>query len=166
MQSASASIKRFRRWRVTFFAAAKKVTKESSFSPINAQSPNRFPRRFSDSPSMARLKTAPIHGRRPYGVLHAQVADVNLQKHELQLCCLLLPLKINRTRLAATPGGRRAGARRFPSPSRGRRGRKMPIRIVFRCVSLLREKRPFFGDFLWALSKKVTRLRRKRLIFE
>ena len=51
-----------------FFASAqRKVTKRKGASPIRANFTDAVSRPFSDSPSMARPKTAPIHGRRPPG---------------------------------------------------------------------------------------------------
>ena len=55
--------------RVTFFAGAKKVTKESTF--LVKSNPLRkcaMPMPFSDSASCLGPKTAAIHGRRPPGV--------------------------------------------------------------------------------------------------
>jgi len=62
-------LKRFRLRRVTFLCKRpKKSNQKKGRFPDTAKSPVGILDRFSDSPSMARLKTAPIHGRRPFGV--------------------------------------------------------------------------------------------------
>ena len=70
------SFKSFRplRGRVTFFAAAKKVTKESGFSPREQQLATQTFKRIFRPGILPRRKTAHIHVRRPTG-LHAMTSD-------------------------------------------------------------------------------------------